>query len=106
MRPDSRTPPHYTRCTWYCTLPADQAAGVVGFALRTDAGISRYALEIASAHKLLVSLAEALGQPLTSPAGSQSPGSSLIPSAPRSTPSEAENVCPPATSLTAPATSS
>lgn len=58
----SRTPSIYRRAGWYCTLPFDAEEGVVGMAVRTEDGaVERFALDQASAVKLMGSLAEALG---------------------------------------------
>jgi hypothetical protein len=101
-----RTPHSYRRASWHGTLPLDPDEGVVGVSMRWAQGVERFAVDRPSAVRLLASLAEALGYELRSPAGTQSPTSSLIPSLARSVPSDGVNVCPPAASPTAPGTSS
>lgn len=96
-----RTPAVYQRATWYCTLPHDTAAGEIGFALLPVGAAlpQRFALPTEHAVHLLESLALSLGYELSKcEAGSQSPMSELMPSAPRSVPSDGEKQCPPAAS--------
>lgn len=96
-----RTPAAYVRATWYCTLPHDTEAGEIGFAVKPlDAELpQRYALSTQHAMHLLETLALNLGYELSkSAAGSQSPMSELMPSLPRSVPSEGDQQCPPAAS--------
>lgn len=68
----SRTPSIYRRATWYAALPLDVDEGVVGLAVRTtdDRVVERFAIERASAVRLLASLAESLGYEVRSCGGS------------------------------------
>lgn len=96
-------PPIYVDATLRNVTPVCPTRQRFGLGFEVDAGgghnmMVRVAITTAQAEFLQA----ALGDYISSLAGSQSAGSELSPSDPVSVPSEGVNTCPPATSSTAP----
>lgn len=101
QRVGDRIPASYLPAALHCTLPRLDAQADAAFALETNGVVHRFRLDAANFKVLLETLDPAYWSSLNSAIADHSAGSSESPSAARSTPSAAENVCPPAASLTA-----
>lgn len=89
----------YGHATWRCTLPIDPATGRQGLAFTLEDGTAvRLSLDADSTKALRDTLAPGY---FSGASGTQSASASLSPNAPRSSPLEGTNTCPPAASAAA-----